>query len=149
MCEVKDRIRKRFSGDAEKQNCARLGAELAFRSVCRDWDNVTWTELGNNGAHEDNGGSKNLCLVPTGDSVELCRFDGTFDEGEGESMGEPVKWKYPKNAYPFRTMGPLSQYNNKVGDWVREALQTPGAKNEVYVDGLPGHTGWWDKEGPR
>jgi len=87
-----------------------------------------------------------LVLVPVNSIVELCVFDGTFDEGEGMSMGEPITWKYPNNATPIEVKGRLMDYETDLFKWLKEIFQKYPKASKVYVEGLKGYTGYYSRE---
>jgi hypothetical protein len=87
-----------------------------------------------------------LAFVPVEDVVELCTFDGTFDEGEGMSMGHPINWKYPKNAISIWTLGSLRDYESHLNDWLKFIFKENPQANQIYVEGLQGFTGYFSRQ---
>lgn len=88
---------------------------------------------------------KFYAISPVADIVELCEFDGTFDEGEGFSMGMPIRWKYPNNCTPIQVLGKLRDYDENFVPFLAKALEITGA-DEIWCVGIPGgNEDWYDK----
>jgi hypothetical protein len=88
---------------------------------------------------------KYYALIPCEDKVFVCEFDGTFDEGEGMSMGYPIQWKNPNITKEIMLACMLNGYKENVDYWVKFIMQEYHV-DEVYVEGLIGGSGWWTKE---
>lgn len=91
------------------------------------------------------GKERHFALVPCADHVDLCEFDGTFDEGEGVSMGEPITWKDPKNATSLRTVALLSKYDDEPLEVLAEVFRMQPHINKIYLGGVPELTGWYER----
>ena len=74
-------------------------------------------------------------LIPCGSKIELCSFNGTFDEDEGMSMGEYIQWKNPNNAKIVKTVAALEDYDKDCYSIISRVLEENKEINRIYVCG--------------
>lgn len=87
---------------------------------------------------------RKLCISHCDDGVYLCHFNGRFDEGEGTSMGDPVRWKNPDDCRIIERLGALSRAEGMMEDHIRYALKFA---EKVYVCGFGRqYEEWWTPE---
>lgn len=88
---------------------------------------------------------KHYAIVPCEGTANLCEFDGTFDEGEGFSMGHPIRWKYPNNATPIQKICSLATYDDDPFAVASGIVAVHPEIKEIYLEGIS-DSGWYSRE---
>lgn len=85
-------------------------------------------------------------LIPVYDKCELHEFDGTFDEGESFAMGEPVKWKNPKNTRMLAIISGLDKYDKEPMEVLALLFKRYHYIDRIYLNALKDKEGWYNRE---
>jgi len=86
-------------------------------------------------------------IIPVESRAELCEFSGKFYEGEGFSMGQPIRWKNPMDAIPIASVASLMDYDKKPFEIIKFVFERYAKIDKVYADGLAcGRTGWYERQ---
>lgn len=88
---------------------------------------------------------KYYTIIPIKDQACLFEFDGTFDEGEGMSMGEPIMWKHPLNTVLISKICSLWKLDTYPMDVVKRVFNVNSDIDEIYLEGVKDYTGWYKR----